>query len=144
MIYIIFNEDYNTMKKEKIYLEYDLNSKSERILWSLISTAEGLQKWIADDVDDQGDIMEFTWGELHREHETRVANIQKRVKNKLIRLQWEDDADTDFYWQMEIEKSDLTGYYTMKVTDHALPEDLDTLRDIWDNNLEQLHRTSGV
>ena len=36
------------MKKTKINIEYPLNTKSNKLIWTLISTAEGLQKWIAD------------------------------------------------------------------------------------------------
>jgi hypothetical protein len=70
------------MNKQRLELEYVLRSNSENIIWNTISTASGLQKWIADEVTENGDKLTFTWGDIYKHHETRTATILKSVKNK--------------------------------------------------------------
>ena len=43
------------MEKNKITVEHLLNSTSKNIIWQLIGTDSGLQKWIADSVTLDGD-----------------------------------------------------------------------------------------
>ena len=42
------------MEKNKITVEHLLNSTSKNIIWQLIGTDSGLQKWIADSVTLDG------------------------------------------------------------------------------------------
>ena len=54
------------MKIKKIEIEHQLKSTSRNIVWQLIGTADGLRKWIADDVKLEGDTLTFVWGEVWR------------------------------------------------------------------------------
>ena len=45
---------------------------------------------------------------------------------------------------MEMVRSDITNDYILSVIDHAVPEDLDWLHDIWDDNLYRLHQSTGL
>ena len=132
------------MNKQKLELEYVLRSNSENIIWNTISTAGGLQKWIADEVTEKGDKLTFTWGDIYRHHETRSATILKCVKNKYIRMRWDDELTPEAYMEMRMSKSELTNDYILSITDYANAEDLDSLRDIWDQNFEELHRNTGL
>lgn len=49
------------MEKNKITVEHLLNSTSKNIIWQLIGTDSGLQKWIADSVTLDGDQLTCTW-----------------------------------------------------------------------------------
>ena len=43
------------------------------------------------------------------------------------------------------EQSDLTGELSLLITDYAADDDEEAdLRGIWDDNLERLHRVSGL
>ena len=132
------------MKKQRITVEYDLNSKSPNIIWGLISTEGGLGKWIADEVSESKDAFTFTWGEVWSHHEIRRANILERVRHSHIRLQWDDETDPDAYLELRMLRSEITGGFTLHITDFAVPEDVDSLLDIWEQNLEQLHHSSGL
>lgn len=48
------------MEKNKITVEHLLNSTSKNIIWQLIGTDSGLQKWIADSVTLDGDQLTCT------------------------------------------------------------------------------------
>ena len=43
------------MGKSRIEIEHTLNSTSRNITWQLIGTAAGLEKWLADSVQIDGD-----------------------------------------------------------------------------------------
>ncbi|MBO4826307.1 MAG: hypothetical protein J5506_03585 [Prevotella sp.] len=132
------------MKKQRINIEYELQSSSPNIIWPLLSSAHGLEKWLADSVTREDDTLTFTWGQVWSHHETRRALITEEIKQQRIRLRWEDESDDEAFWQMEIEKSDITNDYILIITDYAEDNDVDSLYDIWDNNLERLHRTTGL
>jgi len=131
------------MDKKAIHIERELHSNSPAIIWSLISTAAGLEKWIADSVNESEDELTFTWGSPWSHHETRKAKVTQKKKNDLIRLHWEDDDD-DVYWEMRMEKSEITNDYILCVTDFAPSDDVDSLYDIWEQNFAVLHRSSGL
>ena len=61
------------MEKQMINLEYPLATKSPSIVWGLISNAAGLQKWLADYVEEEGDKMVFSWGEEWTEQDKKSA-----------------------------------------------------------------------
>ncbi len=132
------------MKKQQITVEYDLNSKSPNIIWSLISTEGGLSKWIADEVSESKDSFTFTWGDTWSHHEIRRAIILERVRNSHIRMQWEDETDPEAYIELRMLRSEITDGFTLHITDFAIPDDVDSLLDIWDQNLDQLHHSSGL
>ena len=76
------------MEKQMINLEYPLATKSPSIVWGLISNAAGLQKWLADYVEEEGDKMVFSWGEEWTEQDKKSATVVSRERNKAIRLRW--------------------------------------------------------
>ena len=132
-------------KKQKFYLEYPLTTKSHNIVWEQISTAHGLERWLADHVEEVGnDIISLTWGEIWTDHHTLEARIMERNRNSHIKLQWVNEEDPEAYWEMRIGKSEITDELCLYVEDFALPEDIDDLHDLWDDNMERLHQASGI
>lgn len=132
------------MDKKKINIEHVLRSKSPNIIWPLLSTPEGMAKWIADEVRLGDDVWFFTWGNLWSHHEIRKARVLEKKDFEYIRFRWCDDAHEDTFWELRIEKSDLTGDYVLIITDFAVDGDMSAIEDIWDANLVELHRTTGL
>lgn len=133
------------MGKQKITIEYPLSAKSPTIVWSLISNAAGLQKWIADYVEETDGKMLFKWGEAWTEQDAKTSTIISREKNMFIRMRWEaPEYDESTYWEMRIDKSDLTGHLNLVITDFADHDDVDYLKNLWDGNLSRLHNISGL
>jgi hypothetical protein len=134
-----------TLMKKQIRIEQPLKCRSHSIIWPLLSTDSGLQKWIADEVTQEGNRLSFTWGEPWGAHETRTATMAEQVRGRCVRFIWDDEPSADDnYWELAIERSDVTGDYVLIITDHALPEDVDALNDIWEQNLDQLHHSTGL
>lgn len=132
------------MGREKITIEYPLSARSPGIAWGLISTAAGLQKWIADHVEEDGATMTFTWGEPWTQRDTKTSQVIEKEKNHYIRMKWDYIEEDYAYWEMRIEKSEVTGHLVLVITDYAPADDLDYLRGLWNGNLERLHRASGL
>lgn len=132
------------MESNKISIERELRSKSANIIWALMSTPEGLAKWLADEVTRDGDTLTFTWGNTWSHHETRTAAVIDRKDYEYIRLRWSEDEYHDTYLELRMEKSDITGDYILVITDYAPDGDTATLEDIWDANMDALHRSTGL
>ena len=132
------------MSKQIVTLEYELNTRSSSIIWHLISTIDGLSSWLADNVEQNGDTITFTWGEVWTHHEIRSANIIRFEKNKHIRFKWNDDEDEEDYWEMKIGQSKETDDYMLLITDFADNDDVEGIMDIWNNNMDRLRRASGI
>ena len=134
------------MGKQRIDIEYPLTTKSPNIVWEQISSAHGLERWLADHVTEDDGVFTFTWGEPWTEQDIRKALLIEYVKYDHIKLQWEDDEQegNDAFWEMRIEKSDLTNHLNLLITDYAEDDDADGLRILWESNLERLHRASGL
>lgn len=132
------------MEDNRISLERELRSKSASIIWSLISTPAGLGKWMADEVKFECNTFTFTWGSVWSRHETRTATLLEMKNFDYIRLRWSEDEYRDTYFELRMCKSDITDDYILEITDYATDGDTDTLVDIWDANMEKLHRSTGL
>ena len=130
----------------KLTIEYPLSTKSPKIVWDMISNAAGMQKWLADKVTEENETMTFTWGHPWTERDTKQSKILEVEKYDHIRMLWDYHEDTpEAFWEMRIEESDLTGQLSLLITDFAADDDEESdLRGIWDDNLERLHRVSGL
>jgi len=133
----------NDMLKQRLNLEYPLAAGKPDLLWQLLSTDHGLERWLADRVVEDNGVMQLTWGNPYGEHHTLSANIIEREKNSHIRLQWVDEDEPEAYWEMRIGKSELTEELCLCVVDYAPAEDIDDLHELWDDNLDRLHQSSG-
>ena len=133
------------MVKQRIDIEYPLTTKSPNIVWDLISTAHGLERWLADHVSEEDGVFTFTWGEPWTEQDIRKALLIEYVKYDHIRLKWEEDEEDDeSYWEMRIGQSELTHHLNLFITDYAEDDDVDGLKILWESNLDRLHRASGL
>ena len=94
------------MGKSRIEIEHTLNSTSRNIIWQLIGTAAGLEKWLADSVQIDGDKAEFGWGDDWRHHEIRCATVITIDKFKRIVWRWDDEDDTS-YVEIRMERSSI-------------------------------------
>ncbi|MBP3252211.1 MAG: hypothetical protein J6M25_06155 [Prevotella sp.] len=132
------------MQKQRLDLEYPLSARKPDILWNLISTDHGLERWLADRVTEEDDVLSLTWGDIYAEHHTLRARIVERVKPSHVKLRWVDEDDPDAYWEMRIGRSELTEQICLCVVDYAPEEEVDVVQGLWDDNLERLHQSSGL
>ena len=127
------------MKKEKLELEYHLKSTSINILWNTIGTAHGLSEWFACDVHTSGDEYVFTWKDYKQ-----TAHLLKVKPQEYIRFQWDDDENTDYYFELRIVKQELGNGLSLLVTAFIDPDDRDDETLLWDKHIVDLRRKLGV
>lgn len=70
------------MSMQKISIDRELNSTSATIIWNMVSTPEGMTRWLADSVTQNGDSLTFTWGSPYDHHEKRTATILQKKKKQ--------------------------------------------------------------
>lgn len=123
----------------KYDLEYNLNC-SPKVLFSRLSTPEGLGEWFADDVFAVGNLFTFHWGKT--ELKARLASLKE---NKLVRFEWDDDEgdkETSFF-EFRIIVHDITGDLALLITEFAEPDEKEDSIYLWDTQINDLKKLLG-
>lgn len=124
--------------KKKFKLEFELRS-SPKILFSFLSSPNGLAQWFADDVVVQpDDYFIFKW-----DNEIQRAKLVSVKENKSIKFQWEED-EPDCYFEMEVLQDELTGDVALAITDFGPEDETDERSRIWESQVETLIRVLGA
>ncbi len=124
--------------RKKIELEY-IFSSSVKVLFSRLSTPAGLSEWFADDVFQKENHFVFVWNAT--EH-TAILNDCK--PNSFVRFQWEDRPYEDEYFEFSIHLEPLTQDVALIITDFTDDEDEADTVELWNKQMEMLHRTLGA
>ncbi|MGB4415570.1 MAG: START-like domain-containing protein [Paludibacter sp.] len=127
------------MKKIKFNIEYPLNNASLSILWNSIGTPLGLSEWFADGVTVIDNEYIFCW----EKHE-QAAKLQQLKQHSFIRFQWNEDEGTDYYFELKMTVLEITGELTLIVTDFAEPAEVSDTILLWNKQIEQLRRKTGM
>ena len=127
------------MKKTKFNIEYQLRSASINILWNSISKPMGLAEWFADGVTVNDTEYTFSW-----DGNEQTAYLIHTKPNSSVRFQWEEDLDTDNYFELKITSLEVTGNLALVITDFAEPNEKDDLIMLWDKQIEVLRRKTGI
>jgi uncharacterized protein YndB with AHSA1/START domain len=120
-------------------LEYTLNC-SQKVLFSRLSTPEGLGEWFADNVTVEGNhLFTFHWNKT--ELKARLSAIKE---NKLVRFEWidMDDKESNFF-EFKIIIHELTGDLALLITDFAEPDEKEDAIYLWDTQIADLKRLLG-
>ena len=126
------------MSKEKINIEYPMKG-SATMIWKYIGSAAGLSPWFADKVESTGKTFVFRWGKA----EERIAHIVNQRNGVYIKLRWNDE-DINTFFEMRIAYNELTREHTLVITDFAEKGEGDDQKDLWDSQIENLRRLSGM
>jgi hypothetical protein len=122
----------------KYILEYQMNC-SPLILYPRFSSPGGLSEWFADNVNIEGKYYIFYWqGSFQR------AEVQSKRENNYIRFQWENDPDTNTYFEFRIVTDELTGDTSIIITDFAEEDEKDDAIELWNSQVVRLKHCVGV
>jgi uncharacterized protein YndB with AHSA1/START domain len=120
-------------------LEYTLNC-SPKVLFSRLSTPEGLSEWFADNVNVDGDIFTFFWD--NSESKARLSALKD---NKLVRFEWLNrENEEENYFEFLINIDELTGDLALIVSDYAEPDDKEDSTNLWNSQVADLKRLLGI
>jgi uncharacterized protein YndB with AHSA1/START domain len=125
--------------KIKFELEYTLNS-SPKVLFSRLSTPEGLCEWFADEVNVDGDLFSFFWDKT-----CSKARLSALKENRLVRFEWVDQENEESnYFEFRLNIEELTGDVALIITDFADPGEKEDAISLWDNQIADLKRLLGI
>jgi uncharacterized protein YndB with AHSA1/START domain len=125
--------------RSKFELEYNLNC-SPKVLFSRLSTPEGLGEWFADQVNVDGDLFTFFWNSSESK-----AKLSALKENKLVRFEWigMENEETNFF-EFRINMEELTNELALLITDFAEAEEKEDSIYLWDSQINDLKRALGI
>jgi len=123
----------------KFELEYTLNC-SPKVLFSRLSTPEGLGEWFAEKVNADGDLFTFFWN--NSESKARLTALKE---NKLVRFEWiSGEYEDSNYFEFRINIEELTGDLALLISDFAEQEETVDAISLWDSQITDLKRLLGI
>jgi uncharacterized protein YndB with AHSA1/START domain len=125
--------------RSKFELEYNLNC-SPKVLFSRLSTPEGLTEWFADQVNVEGDLFTFFWNSS--ESKARLSALKE---NKMVRFEWMgmENEESNFF-EFRINLEELTNELALIITDFAQAEEKEDAIYLWDSQINDLKRALGI
>ena len=125
--------------KTKFDIEYPITA-SPQLLYQYISTPSRLSEWFADNVNSRGEFFTFIWGDS----EEKAKLVTKKTDEK-VKFRWleEDEAETDYFFELRIVLDELTKDVTLMVTDFAEDNEIKDQTQLWDNQIADLKKVLG-
>ncbi len=127
------------MSRQKFSIEYSFRNTPLNLLWNSISSPSELSEWFADNVSEQDGVYTFSWN-----NHVQSAILLKKNLSKRIRLQWEEDEGTSYYFEMQITQMELSSDVSLIVTDFADVDEKDDSVLLWNQQVDQLRRRVGA
>jgi uncharacterized protein YndB with AHSA1/START domain len=125
--------------RSKFELEYNLNC-SPKVLFSRLSTPEGLGEWFADQVNVEGDIFIFYWNSSESN-----ARLSAMKENKMVRFEWIGmENEESNYFEFRINMEELTNELALIIIDFAEAEEKEDAIYLWDSQINDLKRALGI
>jgi uncharacterized protein YndB with AHSA1/START domain len=125
--------------RSKFELEYTLNC-SPKVLFSRLSTPEGLGEWFAEKVNVDGDLFTFFWNDT----ETK-ARLSALKDNKLVRFEWISMKNEESnYFEFRINMDELTGDLALIINDFSEQDEKEDSISLWDSQISDLKRILGI
>jgi len=123
-------------EKQQFELEYIIRT-SPKVLFTRLSTADGLAQWFADDVNINHGIFTFVWEGFGQD-----AKKLREKAGKSIRFHWVDDDD-DCYFEFRLVIDDLTSEVALIITDFAEEDEMEESKQLWDSQVNTLMQLLG-
>ncbi len=127
------------ISKVKYELEFPILS-SPQLLYQYLSTASGLSEWFAENVIFREDIFTFQWNDSEEKAKLTTQKTGERIK-----LRWlnENDEETDYFVEFKILVDELTKDVSLVVIDFAEPNDVESAKQLWHNQINELKHVIG-
>jgi uncharacterized protein YndB with AHSA1/START domain len=123
----------------KFELEYNLNC-SPKVLFSRLSTPDGLGEWFAEKVDADGDLFTFFW-----DNSASTARLSAIKENKLVRFEWTGvENEESNYFEFRINMEELTSELALIICDFAEENERVDAISLWDSQITDLKRLLGT
>jgi uncharacterized protein YndB with AHSA1/START domain len=125
-------------KRESYKIEISIHA-SPSLLYSYISTPEGLSEWFAEMVNPLiNQRFEFTW-----DGSKQIANVLKLVPNKMVKFQWVKGPPDEFF-EIEIIKDEMTNDVALVITDFSDSNEKEENIMVWESQVHVLREKIGA
>ena len=112
---------------DRIKFEMEFPIKvSQKLLFQYLSTPSGLSKFI------------FIWDDSEE-----TANLVLKKMPEKIQFQWEEDQDTDYFFELRIQFDEITKDVSLIVTDFADEDEVEESKMLWTNQVSDLRKVLG-
>jgi uncharacterized protein YndB with AHSA1/START domain len=119
---------------EKFTLEFHLET-TPKLLYTLISSPEGLTRWFAHTIKSGEDVFLFKW-----QGNEQAARLVQAKDNEYVVFQWLEDYHKDLFLEMRIETDPMSSGITLVIYDYAEAADVDISKRLWSAQVGQLQR----
>lgn len=123
--------------KVKYEMEFPIHV-SPSLLYQYISTPSGMSEWYADNVNSRGEYFTFIW-----EGSEERAKLMGKKSGERIKFKWEDDMETDYFFELRIQVDEITKDVSLMVTDFAEEDEIEEGKMLWDNMISNLKQILG-
>ena len=124
---------------DKVQFELEFPVKaSPKMLYTYLSTPSGLAEWFSNDVNSRGDHFTFFWDDGEE-----TAKVLSKKADQLIRFQWDEDEDSDYFFEFHIVVDDLTKDASLMLTDFCEEDELEESKLLWESQVNQLLHIIG-
>ena len=124
---------------DRIKFEMEFPIKvSQRLLFQYLSTPSGLSEWFADNVNSRGEKFIFIWDDSEE-----TANLVLKKMPEKIQFQWQEDQDTDYFFELRIQFDEITKDVSLIVTDFADEDEVEESKMLWTNQVSDLRKVLG-
>ena len=121
-------------KLEHFSMDFHVET-TPKLLFTLISTPEGLTRWFATTMQKGEDVFVFQWPGYDQE----VKMVQVK-ENEYVIFKWLDDYHKDLDLEMRIESEPNTSGVTLVINDVAELGDVDISKRLWESQVGKLQR----
>ena len=123
---------------KKIELEFVLRS-SVKVLYTMISTASGLSRWFADNVniDRDGNYI-FIWDDSEE-----TAKMLGKKRDEYVRFKWIEDEEDENFLELKINVDPMTNQVALIITDFCDEDDVEDASDLWEKQVDNLRQSIG-
>lgn len=73
-----------------------------------------------------------------------MASVIEINPERNIKFQWDNDKDSNSFFEFAIYQTELTGITTLEITDFAPPSEKEYYIDLWDSQIATLKRKLGI
>ena len=125
--------------KQKITMEFGMRS-SPKILFSYLSSPNGLAEWFADNVNSRGEFFTFIWNDSEEK-----AKLASKKSGERIKFKWldEDGTETDYFFELKIMEDEITKDVSLMVIDFAFEDEISEAKLLWENQISDLKHVIG-
>ncbi|SRR5690554_2218378 len=124
-------------EKVKYVLEFQIQA-SPSLLYNYISTPSGLSEWYADNVNSRGELFTFIW-----EGSEEQARLVSKKSGERVRFRWNEDEETNYYFEIKIQVDDITKDVSLLITDFAEEDEIEEGKMLWENMVGNLKQVLG-